>query len=89
MTDRYHRQQRVPQFGSASQQRLSDAKVLIVGVGGLGSPVSTQLAGAGIGQLTLVDHDVVSLVICIDKVYSPNTTLAKQKFLRRNNASVR
>ena len=61
MTDRYHRQQRVPQFGSASQQRLSNAKVLIVGVGGLGSPVSTQLAGAGIGQLTLVDHDVVSL----------------------------
>ena len=61
MTDRYHRQQRVPQFGRASQQRLSDAKVLIVGVGGLGSPVSTQLAGAGIGQLTLVDHDVVSL----------------------------
>jgi len=51
----------VPQFGSASQQRLTEAKVLVVGLGGLGSPLSTQLAGAGIGQLTLVDHDVVSL----------------------------
>ena len=61
MTDRYHRQQQVPQFGSASQQRLTEAKILVVGVGGLGSPLSTQLAGAGIGQLTLVDHDVVSL----------------------------
>ncbi len=61
MTDRYHRQQQVPQFGSASQQRLTEAKVLVVGLGGLGSPLSTQLAGAGIGQLTLVDHDVVSL----------------------------
>ena len=61
MSDRYHRQQQVPQFGIASQQRLSEAKVLIVGVGGLGSPVSTQLVGAGVGQITLVDHDVVSL----------------------------
>jgi len=61
MSDRYHRQQQVPQFGSASQQSLSEAKVLIVGVGGLGSPVSTQLVGAGVGQITLVDHDVVSL----------------------------
>jgi len=61
MTNRYHRQQQVPQFGSASQQRLSEAKVLIVGVGGLGSPVSTQLTGAGVGLITLVDQDVVSL----------------------------
>ena len=61
MTDRYHRQQQVPQFGSDSQQLLANARVLVVGLGGLGSPVSMQLAGAGVGQITLVDHDVVNL----------------------------
>jgi molybdopterin/thiamine biosynthesis adenylyltransferase len=58
---RYSRQQRVGYFGAGSQTRLKAAHVLIVGVGGLGSPVSLFLAGAGVGRLTLVDHDVVSL----------------------------
>ena len=58
---RYQRQQQVPQLGIESQQRLSDAHVLIVGAGGLGSPVSLFLAGAGVGEITLVDHDQVSL----------------------------
>ncbi len=61
MTDRYHRQQQVPQLGSESLAKLSAAKVLLVGAGGLGSPVSTLLAGAGVGEITLIDHDLVSL----------------------------
>lgn len=64
MTDanqRYQRQQQVPQLGPQSQDKLSAAHVLIVGAGGLGSPVSLFLAGAGVGTLTIVDADTVSL----------------------------
>lgn len=58
---RYHRQIILPEIGEAGQALLARAKVLIVGVGGLGSPVATYLAGAGVGTLGLVDNDVVSL----------------------------
>ena len=60
-TQRYARQLLVDKLGSSSQQSLSAAHVLIVGAGGLGSPVSLFLAGAGVGEITLVDDDVVSL----------------------------
>lgn len=59
--NRYHRQQQVSKLGAGSQQLLAHAKVLIVGLGGLGSPVATLLAGAGVGHLTLVDYDRVDL----------------------------
>ena len=59
--DRYHRQKLVPEIGIASQEVFADASVLIVGMGGLGCPIARTLSGAGIGRLTLVDHDDVSL----------------------------
>jgi len=59
--NRYIRQQLVDKLGVESQAKLANARVLIVGVGGLGSPVSTLLAGAGVGEIVLVDDDVVSL----------------------------
>jgi molybdopterin/thiamine biosynthesis adenylyltransferase/rhodanese-related sulfurtransferase len=58
---RYSRQQQVGYFSADAQTRIRDACVLIVGVGGLGSPVSLFLAGAGVGKLILIDQDVVSL----------------------------
>jgi len=58
---RYARQTMLPPFGPEGQKKLSEAKVLLVGVGGLGSPVSTYLTAAGVGRLGLVDADVVSL----------------------------
>ena len=58
---RYSRQILLPQFGIEGQQQLLDAHVLIIGLGGLGSPVAMYLAAAGVGQLTLADHDVVDL----------------------------
>lgn len=61
MNQRYHRQEQVPQLGDRSHELLADARVLIVGAGGLGAPVSTLLAGAGVGHISLIDHDVVSL----------------------------
>lgn len=58
---RYQRQQQVSHLGLKSQQSLADSHVVIVGAGGLGSPVSLYLAGAGVGKLTIIDHDDVSL----------------------------
>ena len=57
--DRYQRQTVLPEIGAAGQQRLSAARVVVIGCGGLGSPVAAYLAGAGVGHLVLVDGDRV------------------------------
>ncbi|MDR0767943.1 MAG: HesA/MoeB/ThiF family protein [Methanosarcinales archaeon] len=56
-TERYDRQ--LPLFGRVGQQKLSDASVFIAGAGGLGSPVATYLAAAGVGKIVLLDCDIV------------------------------
>lgn len=61
MNERYNRQIVLPEIGEAGQRKLQAASVLIVGAGGLGSPVSLYLAGAGVGRIGLVDNDTVSL----------------------------
>ena len=58
---RYSRQILLPGFDEDKQQSLIDAHVLIMGLGGLGSPVAMYLAAAGVGKLTLVDFDHVEL----------------------------
>ncbi len=58
---RYSRQIMLPDFGIEAQQALLDARVLIIGLGGLGSPVAMYLAAAGVGHLVLCDDDVVDL----------------------------
>ncbi len=58
---RYSRQIMLPQVDVAGQQRLLDSRVLIVGMGGLGSPVAMYLAAAGVGELLLADFDTVDL----------------------------
>lgn len=56
---RYSRQIMLPQFDIAGQEKLLAAKVLIVGVGGLGSPVALYLAAAGVGEIWVADNDTV------------------------------
>ncbi|MES9843690.1 MAG: molybdopterin-synthase adenylyltransferase MoeB [Candidatus Sedimenticola sp. 6PFRAG5] len=58
---RYSRQIMLPSIGIEGQEKLLNASVLIIGMGGLGSPVAMYLAAAGIGHLTLADFDKVDL----------------------------
>lgn len=59
--ERYMRQIILPEVGKEGQQRLQCAKVLIVGIGGLGSPIALYLTGAGVGTIGLIDNDSVSI----------------------------
>jgi molybdopterin/thiamine biosynthesis adenylyltransferase len=58
---RYSRQMMLPEIDAEGQQRLTDARVLIIGLGGLGSSSSVYLAAAGVGHLVLVDFDEVDI----------------------------
>jgi molybdopterin/thiamine biosynthesis adenylyltransferase/rhodanese-related sulfurtransferase len=81
---RYARQLLLPEVGEQGQRRLLAAKVLLVGAGGLGSPVGLYLAAAGIGTIGLVDDDVVDesnlqrqVVHATDRVGMPKTASAR------------
>ncbi len=58
---RYSRHILLPELGIDGQQKLLAARVLVIGAGGLGSPVSLYLAASGVGRITLCDHDKVDL----------------------------
>jgi len=59
--ERYARHIVLPQVGGLGQRRLKEARIAIVGAGGIGSAVIPALAGAGVGQLTIIDSDAVEL----------------------------
>ena len=76
---RYDRQMILPEIGEDGQQKLKQAKVLIVGVGGLGSPIALYLTGAGVGCIGLVDDDVVSISNLQRQVLYSEKELGKPK----------
>lgn len=88
---RYSRHILLPQIDIAGQQKLLDSKVLIVGLGGLGSPVAMYLAASGVGQLVLNDFDVVDasnlqrqIVHCTATIGLPKVISAQQQLLALN-----
>jgi molybdopterin/thiamine biosynthesis adenylyltransferase/rhodanese-related sulfurtransferase len=82
---RYSRHLLIPEVGEDGQQRILDARVLLIGAGGLGSPASLYLAAAGVGTLGIVDADVVDesnlqrqVVHSTDRLGEPKVLSAKR-----------
>jgi len=82
---RYSRHLLIPEVGEAGQHKLLRSKVLLIGAGGLGSPAAYYLAAAGVGQLGIVDSDVVDqtnlqrqILHSMDRLGEPKAESAKQ-----------
>lgn len=76
---RYSRQILLPEIGQSGQQKLKQAKVLIIGCGGLGSPAALYLAAAGVGRLGLMDYDRVETSNLQRQVLYQNSDVGKHK----------
>jgi len=90
--DRYSRHFRLPGFTNKTQSDLLSGKVVVVGAGGLGIPVLQYLTGAGVGEITIIDDDLVSLsnlhrqIIYAEKdIDRPKAEVAKEILNRLNN----
>jgi molybdopterin/thiamine biosynthesis adenylyltransferase/rhodanese-related sulfurtransferase len=89
--ERYSRHMLVPEIGMEGQQKLLDAKVLLLGAGGLGSPTALYLAAAGVGTLGIVDDDVVDLsnlqrqvIHTTDRIGTPKVDSAEESIRALN-----
>jgi adenylyltransferase/sulfurtransferase len=76
---RYSRHLLIPEVGLEGQKKLKSSSVLVIGTGGLGSPVAMYLAAAGIGRIGLVDYDVVDYSNLQRQVIHGSTTLGALK----------
>lgn len=76
---RYHRHLIMPEIGPEGQSKLKRARVLIVGAGGLGSPIALYLAAAGVGTIGIVDHDIVDVANLQRQVLYANEDVGRSK----------
>ena len=88
---RYSRHLLIPEIGETGQLKLLDARVLLIGAGGLGSPASLYLAAAGVGTLGIVDADIVDetnlqrqIVHSLDTLGAPKVDSAKRTITALN-----
>jgi len=91
---RYSRHIILPEVGPVGQVKLLEAKVLVIGAGGLGLPVLQYLAAAGVGRLGIVDHDNVSIsnlqrqVLFREQDLDQNKAEVAQKLLALRNSQI-
>jgi molybdopterin/thiamine biosynthesis adenylyltransferase/rhodanese-related sulfurtransferase len=76
---RYSRHLLIPEVGLAGQERLANARVLVVGAGGLGSPVLAYLAAAGVGRIGVVDDDAVDITNLQRQILYATSDVGKSK----------
>ncbi|MBT8258411.1 MAG: HesA/MoeB/ThiF family protein [Bacteroidia bacterium] len=94
MTNRYDRHIIMPEIGKDGQEKLSNAKVLVIGAGGLGCPVLQYLAAAGVGTLGIIDFDSVELsnlqrqVLFGESNLGQNKAIAAQERLADLNSDI-
>lgn len=79
--NRYSRHELLTEIGPEGQKKISASKVLVIGAGGLGSPASLYLAGAGVGKLTIVDADIVDVTNLQRQVIHSMATVGVPKAL--------
>lgn len=77
--ERYYRQLILPDFGEEAQIKLKNAKVLVIGAGGLGCPILQYLAAAGVGTIGIIDFDTVDISNLQRQVLFGTSTLGKNK----------
>lgn len=91
MSTRYQRQILLPEIGIEGQERLKNAHVLVVGAGGLGCPVLTYLAAAGVGAISIIDNDTISesnlnrqVLFGVQDIGKFKVEVAKERLLMQN-----
>jgi len=88
---RYNRQMMLPEIGEEGQQKLTNARVLVIGVGGLGCPVLQYLAAAGVGTIGIVDFDIVEVhnlhrqILYTDKEVGKSKVVTAKEAIQRLN----
>ena len=89
--ERYQRQILLKGFGLEGQHKLLQAKVLVIGAGGLGCPALQYLVAAGVGTIGIVDEDIVSItnlhrqiLFTVDDIGLPKASIAKERLAKLN-----